>query len=166
MDAPSKQTFERLATLVESLGVEPFDGAQRLMDFALADNAPQGSGAVVAAVLKHDASWWSAVLDDANAADELESSSRVRVVTEAIAATKSFGELKCPALDDLVRRCAKRSSDASCSQLLIAISQFFEPVSADVASDVFESLASSDLGDGASNARKALREWILIPPKE
>jgi hypothetical protein len=166
VDAPSKQTFERLATLVESLGVEPFDGAQRLMDFALADNAPQGSGAVVAAVLKHDASWWSAVLDDANAADELESSSRVRVVTEAIAATKSFGELKCPALDDLVRRCAKRSSDASCSQLLIAISQFFEPVSADVASDVFESLASSDLGDGASNARKALREWILIPPKE
>ena len=165
VDAPSKQTFERLATLVESLGVEPFDGAQRLMDFALADNAPQGSGAVVAAVLKHDASWWSAVLDDANAADELESSSRVRVVTEAIAATKVFDQLKCPALDDLVRRCAKSSSDASCSQLLIAIAQT-EAISADVASDVFESLASSDLGDGASNARKALRAWILPPPKD
>ena len=157
MATPSKQITERLAGLIDSVGLAPFDGAQRIINFCLSEPVPPGAGAVVAAVLKHDDSWWGGVLERANSEDF----SGVRIVSETVRAMKSPRKLKCDALDDLVRRCSSMSHAETCSELLVAVARAGEMVSSAVAIDVLERLASGER-DGMS--RKALRAWIWPPP--
>ena len=160
--SPSAQTMQRLADLVESLGVAPFNGAQNLMDLCLRAPAPPNAGAVIAAVLKHEAGLWDTVLGRAMRAG-FEDFSSVVVLTDTVRAIKNASSLKCDAMDDIVRRCASQSSLESCSNLLIAVAHAGSIVSASASRDVFESLSS---GEREGPGRKALRSWIWPPPTD
>jgi len=155
VDHPTTRSVDRLAALVDSLGVDAFDGAQRVMDFCLSEPAPPGAGAVVAAVLKHDATRWRAVLDRA-ATDETEDDECVRTVVDILRATKTPASLACDALDALARRCARRRSASAASADFLRVVFRHGAVAAlsrDAAIDAYESMAS---GERDASARCAL----------
>lgn len=160
LETPSRAESARLASMVANLGVDAFDGAKLLIEYCVTSPTPPGAGAIVAAVLKHDDSWWDdalrpEIVDETLVAETL--------VALAKADSTSMGKWKRNALDDLIRRCASRAStSASSVDVLVATAAAKENlVSAEATRDAIEALAA-DVHDAAS--RRALRAWIWPAP--
>ena len=159
---PTTRSVDHLAALVDALGVDAFDGAQRVMDFCLSEPAPPGAGAVVAAVLKHDATRWRAVIDRALSDDDDEEC--VYTVVDALRATTTPSSLACDALDALARRCARRRSTSSASAEFLRVvcrRGLTAVLSRDAAIDAYEMMAT---GARDASARRALA--TRPPPRE
>ena len=166
IQTPTESSVERLADLVASLGLTPFDGgAETLMKFSLESPAPPRAGSLVAAVLKHDQSWWDAVLRRTLDDDEqaLERSSSLVTLAEAIQAMPPGNSLTCDALDAIVMRCAAHASLESCSKLLVAVARagIASTVSPSAAMEAYEHLTA---GEGRGHSRQAMHAWMWPPP--
>lgn len=171
IQTPTESSVERLANLVASLGLTPFDGgAETLIKFSLESPAPPRAGSLVAAVLKHDQTWWDAVLrrtldDDGDEEEALERSSSLVTLAEAIQAMPPTGDgLACDALDAIVVRCAAHASLASCSKLLVAVARagIASTVSPSAAMEAYEHLTAGERRQGHS--RQAMHAWMWPPP--
>ena len=120
-----------------------------------------GAGAVVAAVLKHDATRWRAVIDRALSDDDDEEC--VYTVVDALRATTTPSSLACDALDALAAAVRRRLDILGGAEFLRVVCRrgLTAVLSRDAAIDAYEMMAT---GARDASARRALA--TRPPPRE